>query len=59
MPVDQEKELLLNIIDELRGQMSVASGALALDLHERLERIKTCLELLVRSEIKQSISKTA
>ena len=59
MPIDQEKELLLNIIDELRGQMHAASGALALDLHQRLERIRMCLEMLVRTEIQQSNSKTA
>jgi|APGre2960657505_1045072.scaffolds.fasta_scaffold31769_4 hypothetical protein len=59
MPIDQEKELLLNIIDELRGQMHAASGALALDLHMRLERIRMCLEMLVRTEIQQSTSKTA
>ena len=48
----EEKKLLLDGIDQLREQLIYLRGARCLEVLERLESLRLCLESLIRTEIK-------
>lgn len=52
MDAQQEKELLLIGISKLKQQLLFTRGARSIDILERLENLRLCLELLVSEELK-------
>ena len=53
MDPTEEKKLLLNGIAYLRNQLAHTRGARCLDVLERLDTLRLCLEDLIRNEIKE------
>jgi hypothetical protein len=53
MDSTEEKKLLLNGIAQLRNQLIHTRGARCLDVLERLDTLRLCLEDLIRNEIKE------
>lgn len=51
MDTNQEKELLLSGIAKLKHQLLFTRGARSIDLLERLENLRLCLEILVSKEL--------
>lgn len=51
MDSNQEKELLLKGIADLKQQMLFTRGARSLDLLDRLETLRNCLEILISKEL--------
>jgi hypothetical protein len=54
MDPKEEKKLLLAGIAELRNQLIYTRGARCLELLERLDTLRLCLEDLIRNEIKEN-----
>ena len=54
MDPKQEKELLLNGIANLKREILFTRGARSIDVFERLETLRNCLEILVSKELSPS-----
>lgn len=55
----EEKQLLLSGIEELKQQLVFVRGARCLDVLDRLETLRWCLESLVRREVMENRTPTA
>ena len=53
MDPTEEKKLLLDGIAKLKNQLIYTRGARCLDVLERLDTLRLCLEDLIRNEIKE------
>lgn len=52
MDPTEEKKLLLEGITKLRNQLLFTRGARCLEVLERLDTLRLCLEDLIRNEVK-------
>lgn len=54
MDPTEEKRLLLDGIAELRNQLIYTRGTRCIDVLERLNNLRLCLEDLIRNEIREN-----
>lgn len=52
MDINQEKVLLLNGIAQLKRELMLTRGPKSIDVLERLEMLRNCLEILISKELR-------
>jgi hypothetical protein len=52
MDINQEKVLLLNGIAHLKYELMLTRGPRSIDILERLETLRNCLEILISKELR-------
>lgn len=52
MDINQEKVLLLNGIAQLKRELMLTPGPKSIDVLERLEMLRNCLEILISKELR-------
>lgn len=58
MDINQEKVLLLNGIAQLKRELMLTRGPRSIDILERLETLRNCLEILISKELRTLCKET-